>query len=82
MSGKFESQKFIRLKENGNQIRGIKMTKKDTSTFIIPKGQIESIKLQDKTVTTGGIILIFGGVFTGILVIAASKASYDNLLYP
>lgn len=80
--GKSNSQEFIRLTEKGNLIRGIKMSEKDTSTIIIPKNQIASIKLQDKTATTAGNVLIVGGVVTGILLIAASQASYGNLLYP
>jgi hypothetical protein len=80
--GKTKSQEFIRLTEKNNLIRGIKMTEKDTSTIIIPKNQIASIKLQDKTATTVGNVLIVGGVVTGILFIAASQASYGNLLYP
>jgi len=80
--GKSKSQEFIRLTEKGNLIRGIKLTEKDTSMVIIPKNQIASIKLQDKTATTIGNVLIIGGVVTGILLIAASQASYDNLLYP
>jgi len=65
---------FIQIQKRDSLIYGIEMLKKDTATIIIPRGEIASIKLENRSASTAGNV-IFG--LTGALVLIMIIAIID-----
>lgn len=78
--GNYKSREFIKIEEQGDLVRGYRMTGNDTLTTVIPIGQIEKIQLQNK----GGsavltLLIIFGvtNIVAGILWLAEGGMEMD-----
>ena len=84
--GKLQDHKFIHIEARDSVLQGIEMLKSDTATIVVPRDQIASIKLQNKSASTVGNVL-FGlvgliGVIFLIAYIDLQQNGLDIDLYP
>ena len=71
--GRFESQEFIQFEDAGNLFKCYQMTSSDTSTVIIPLGQVDYIKVINKEASGGVNFLVWLAVLTGVSALALSN---------
>lgn len=64
--GKLHEHKFVNIVAQDNLLQGLEMIKMDTIPITIPKDQIESIKLENKSASNAGNFLIGLVVIVGV----------------